>query len=85
MAREPRIALVTCAQFPALFSEEGALIPRLRAAGVSAEPVVWSDDSVDWRRFDAVVLRSTWDYFERIEEFRGWLSRIEALRNAAGP
>jgi hypothetical protein len=37
---------------------------------------VWSDPAVDWTAFDAVVVRSTWDYFDRPDEFRAWVERV---------
>ena len=46
--------------------------------GVDAVRVVsWDDPSVDWSTFDATVIRSTWDYHDRLDEFVGWLARIE--------
>ena len=73
----PRVALVTCAQQPDLHAEEAHLLPMLRALGVLADAVVWDDAGVDWGGFDAVVLRSTWDYFTRYPEFCAWLDRLE--------
>ena len=72
-----RLALVTCERLPALYGDEQELPARFAAAGVAAEPVVWSDAGVDWSRYDAVVIRSTWDYFERIGEFTAWIDRLE--------
>ena len=62
MPRRPRVALVTCAAQPQLFEEEHALLAGLGTHDVDAEAVVWNDPSADWPAFDAVVLRSTWDY-----------------------
>jgi glutathione synthase/RimK-type ligase-like ATP-grasp enzyme len=74
----PRLALCTSSEFPALFDDEGALPARLAAAGLDTEVVIWSDPAVDWSRFDRVIIRSTWDYFTRIDEFRAWLDRMQA-------
>jgi glutathione synthase/RimK-type ligase-like ATP-grasp enzyme len=41
--------------------------------------VVWDDPSVPWESFDAIVLRSCWDYHLRIDEFTAWLARLEAI------
>jgi glutathione synthase/RimK-type ligase-like ATP-grasp enzyme len=79
MMRYGELAVVTCAAYPELFGDEQALLPALARAGVKARPVVWSDPSVPWARFDRVVLRSTWDYFERIDEFLAWLQRLEEM------
>jgi hypothetical protein len=44
---------------------------RARAAGggIRAEAAVWSDQSIDWESYDAVVIRSCWDYHLRVAEF----------------
>jgi glutathione synthase/RimK-type ligase-like ATP-grasp enzyme len=79
MTRYNELALVTCAAYPELYADERELVPAFARAGVQARAVVWSDPSVPWSRFDRVVLRSTWDYFERIDEFLAWLDRLEQL------
>ena len=33
----------------------------------------WDDAEVEWAAFDAIVLRSCWDYHLRADEFRAWL------------
>ncbi|MDB4970252.1 MAG: hypothetical protein JWN44_5941 [Myxococcales bacterium] len=72
-----RIAIVTCAEHPRLYGDEQAVITSLGDVGVEASAVVWSDGDVRWSDFDRVVLRSTWDYFERIDDFVRWLDLIE--------
>jgi hypothetical protein len=76
----PRLALVTCDLFPTLYGDEQELPAHFAAAGVDAEPRSWSDPAADWKSYDRVVLRSTWDYFERIDEFTGWLDRLDRER-----
>ena len=76
----PRVALVTSAALPSLYGDEQALPSAFAAAGVDAAPVGWSDPEVAWSRYDAVVIRSTWDYFQRIGEFVAWLDRLERER-----
>lgn len=55
----------------------------LRGRGIEVEFEAWDDDGVDWGSFDLVVIRSTWDYTERIEDFLAWTERVgpEKLRN----
>ncbi len=59
--------------------------PRLFAAlgdvELSADLVVWDDDTVRWDDYDLVVLRSTWDYPSRRAEFLEWASSIARLEN----
>jgi hypothetical protein len=49
------------------------LIPALDEIGIDSQPVNWSDPHVDWHGFAALVIRSPWDYFKRLREFRAWL------------
>ena len=72
-----RIALVTCDAVPHLFEEEAQVLPLLAAQGFEARALSWSDPHAQWKSFDLVVLRSTWDYFERFAEFERWLQRLE--------
>ena len=70
------IALATSQALPGLDADSVPLLDALRGQGVAARPVVWSDEHVDWRGFDAVVVRSTWDYFDRYDEFLAWLDAL---------
>ena len=37
---------------------------------------MWTDPGVDWAAFDAVVVRSVWDYVHRLDEFLAWVERV---------
>ncbi|MFN8167921.1 MAG: hypothetical protein U0S36_03960 [Candidatus Nanopelagicales bacterium] len=60
-------------------------LPALARRGVAAEVVAWDDPSVDWSRFDRVVLRSPWDYARRLPEFLAWLDRVAATTDVVNP
>ncbi len=79
MARQRRIALATGARYPDLPADERLVIPALAELGVAAEPVVWDAGAVEWTAFDAVVIRSCWDYHLRVESFLAWLDRLGRL------
>jgi glutathione synthase/RimK-type ligase-like ATP-grasp enzyme len=72
----PRIALVTCSEYPNLHDDDRAMLPALARVGLTAEPVSW-DAPIDWSSYDLVVLRSTWDYVGRLAEFERWLDTLE--------
>ncbi|WP_144906206.1 ATP-grasp domain-containing protein [Halobellus captivus] len=72
------IALATAADMPDLVDDDASFLAALRERGVTAVPVVWSDKSVEWGRFDAVVIRSIWDYYRRPDEFAAWVDRLDA-------
>ena len=72
---QQRIALATWAGLPELFEDDRLLLVELRRRGILAAPAVWDDPEVDWGSFEAVVLRSTWDYHRRPVEFLDWAAR----------
>jgi len=73
----PRICFVTCRRWPEI-SESDQLAQRAlerRGAVVEARP--WNVPGADFRGFDAVVLRSNWEYHLDPEGFRAWLDGLE--------
>lgn len=77
----PRVALVTCRDLPDLDQDDQLLLAPLTQAGIRPEAVVWDDPSVDWAAYDLVVLRSTWDYVPRRDEYVAWAARVPRLAN----
>lgn len=75
----PRVSLATCASLRELTDDDRPLLAELWNLGIKAEPSVWDDPSVDWGGFDAIVIRSVWDYHLSPAAFLAWLSRLEAL------
>jgi hypothetical protein len=53
-------------------------ISALEAAGWSVDTISWRASGVDWRRYEAVVIRSTWDYQDHPEAFLAALESIDA-------
>ena len=73
-----RVALATCAEFPNLPPDDRLLISALSAQGIHAEPAVWSDPSILWGDFAAIIIRACWDYFRYVDAFRRWLDHLDA-------
>jgi O-ureido-D-serine cyclo-ligase len=81
----PRIALVTARAARALDEDLPPLTAALAAAGARGEITDWDDSEADWARFDAVVLRSAWDYHERLPQFLGWVERVAGVTMLLNP
>ncbi|WP_435299718.1 ATP-grasp domain-containing protein [Timonella sp. A28] len=79
----PRVALVTCEQYPELDHDDVVLVDALKEEGVTANIEVWSDSTVDWESYDLVVIRSTWDYASRRDDFVNWAKSVPNLANNA--
>jgi len=76
-----RVALATCAEIPELEPDDRLLLAPLAAHGIEGVPAVWDDGAIDWSAFDLVVLRSTWDYAERRDEFLDWARSLPRVLN----
>lgn len=72
------LALVTCRRIPDLTPDDRLLLEPLAAAGIRPHPVAWDDPRADWTAFDAVLVRSPWDYHIRPVAFRSWIERCDA-------
>ena len=69
-----RIVLVTDPGHPDLQPDDRTLPGAFAELGVSASSVPWG---TPWSEIsaDLCVVRTPWDYFERAEEFLGWIER----------
>lgn len=68
-----------------ILEEDRILSTALGSRGFTVSRVDWADGNIDWRRFDVIVIRQTWDYFERLDEFRAWLDRVETQTLVINP
>ncbi|MFJ3963356.1 RimK family alpha-L-glutamate ligase [Streptomyces sp. NPDC090036] len=62
------------------------ILTALQAAGLSAQAVAWDEDEPEWDGYDLAVIRSTWDYVDRLAEFLAWAdatAEVTRLRNPA--
>jgi hypothetical protein len=62
-----------------------ALRPAFAAQGMSIEDVSWDNPEADWAGYQAVIIGTTWDYWDRLEEFLAALGRIEAATRLFNP
>lgn len=61
------------------------LYEPLAKLGWSVEEIPWSRPKVEWGRFDAVIIRSTWDYQLTPEKFLSTLEEIESVTSLYNP
>jgi len=77
----PRIALVTTQDLPVMDADEVILT----AALPEAEVVAWEDPDANWGAYDLVVLRSPWNYIDKLDEFIAWAARVAAVTTFVNP
>jgi glutathione synthase/RimK-type ligase-like ATP-grasp enzyme len=73
-----KVAFVTCREHPRLTTDDSLMFRPLARYGIKLWAAAWDDLTVRWTDFALVVLRSTWDYHLRLNEFMSWLGRIES-------
>ena len=84
--RAVQIALITAAAARNLDEDLPPLEDALRALpGIQISIVNWDDPDEDWSRFDVALLRSAWDYSQRLDEFLGWATRASGLTRLLNP
>jgi hypothetical protein len=66
-----RLGLVTCRPLPEPDVDEDLTLAAFRAAGIETELVEWHQGIPEG--FDALVVRSTWDYYLTPKAFRDWI------------
>lgn len=76
----PRIVLASCRQLPGSDGDDDGVVAALRRRGLHAKWLPWDDPETE--QADLVILRATWDYAERREEFLAWTTRVRNLLNA---
>ena len=73
------VALVTCREALDIDYDMPLLLEAVRAAGIAVDEVCWDDESIDWSTYNQVVIRSTWDYHRRYDEFMQWVRAVSSV------
>ncbi|WP_156339225.1 ATP-grasp domain-containing protein [Chondromyces crocatus] len=77
---ERRIAFLTSDQDPELTPDDQLAVHALEQFGIRVTPLIWDTPEAapeHARRFDALILRSCWDYHRKTRAFCAWLDEVE--------
>jgi hypothetical protein len=74
---KPRIAFATCQNLGKLTPDDQLAADLLMKLNVIVDAVSWDDPEVRWQKYDAVILRSTWNYHRKLPEFLKWLKSLD--------
>src|SRR5262249_24945081 len=66
------VALVTCARLPEGDVDDHLFVDALTRIGLTSAFVCWDDPDARWPVAGMALVRSTWDYHERLDGFLGW-------------
>ncbi len=80
-----RLAWLTTAAARGRDDDETVALSALDALGVRTDVVDWDDEGVDWASYDRAVLRSTWDYTDRLPAFLDRVAVIDSATELVNP
>jgi glutathione synthase/RimK-type ligase-like ATP-grasp enzyme len=79
------VALVTEAAMPDGWVDDHLLAGAIAQRGASVGFVCWDDPSVQWASVGIAVVRSTWDYFHRVDAFLAWADWVDQATRLINP
>ena len=79
-----KLALLTCTNLPSWEEDDRFFHEALDRSGIEWSVVAWDSDT-EWSIFDAALIRTTWDYVDRREEFLDRLKEIASQTRLFNP
>lgn len=70
---------VTYCGLPDLDPDDRLAADALARRGFNVQAAVWDNPEVDWQRAGICVVRSTWDYHLRRDQFLEWAKQVNAV------
>ncbi|MDT7833244.1 hypothetical protein RQM59_12675 [Flavobacteriaceae bacterium S356] len=62
-----------------VYLEDNLLKEALEKLGMNASRRSWDDPNFDWSSTHFIIFRTTWDYFDRYQEFSAWLNEVSKV------
>lgn len=59
-----------------VYKEDDYVVQALMDLGLNAGRLAWDASGFDWSTTKSIVFRTTWDYFNRYDEFSKWLENV---------
>lgn len=59
-----------------VFYEDELVVNALKNEGLNVLRLAWDDVKFNWSFTKYVLFRTTWDYFDRFQEFSTWLNKV---------
>jgi glutathione synthase/RimK-type ligase-like ATP-grasp enzyme len=79
------VLLATCAAMPGLYADDRYLLEALSQRGLSVAPAVWEDPRAPWEECGLCIIRSTWDYSYRRDQYLAWTERVARTTHLWNP
>lgn len=76
---DKKVALLSMDSLENFHTYDKLLIDPMKTLGWIAEEVSWRNEKVNWADYNAVIVRSTWDYQNDAEKFMSVLEKINGV------
>jgi len=80
-----KFAFVTDKQSIDIDFDMPLLLDAAKEMSLYVDVCEWDDASIDWSRYTCIVLRSPWDYTNRLEKFLEWSRHISDVSRLVNP
>ena len=71
------VGIISCNKWMNKITEDLLLKQELMNNNINAEIISWQDMTIDYSKFDCLILRSAWGYQDKYLEFKEWLQMIK--------
>ena len=68
-----------------IFKDDELVTEALEKVGFTVERTHWDNEDYDWSKTDFALFRTTWDYFDKFNEFRNWLDFVSKKTTLINP
>ena len=72
-----KCAFLTMDSLDGYACDDDLVFEPLKRSGWDVAVVSWHRQDIDWKDFDVVVIRSTWDYQGQVQKYLGVLEAID--------
>ena len=80
-----KIGIATCFNIPEPDIDEALMLEYFDRRGHEVYLAAWEDSTIDWSDFDAVIVRSTWNYPLDVNAFADWIRHVDAQTTLLNP
>lgn len=70
-----KVAFAVAKDFP-LLDDDRQVVDELHSLNIKVDAVIWDDHTVNWEDYAIVIIRSPWDYFQKIETYYNWVKQF---------
>ncbi len=80
-----RVTFATYGDDPGITADDQVLRDALLARDIEVQAAAWDDPLADWSTIGLCLLRSTWDYHQRCQDFLLWALHVSAVTRLWNP